>query len=673
MAYGRLDIYWPDGPIESYQLSKPSVAIGRSTGNDIVLDTNAVSRYHITVARKDNQVVLEDLDSANGTYIDGDRVKAREPYPLRGGEEIQIGEIRLIFQPEQMDVETKPIPQSESQVTRRIEIIQPTFRIELDPPPIAVTPGAHVQASLSISNTGSDVERYFVEIEGVPKDWVRLDRAEIELDPEQRTTVMISFKPLRRSESAPGDYTVTVRVRAKGLPTQPIEAHMPLHVLTFSGFGIMMSTPRIEINTPFELYIHNQGSGPLALSLSGASPGDALAFDMQPLRVTLTPGERKVIRGTVRPKRSALVGQPRELRFDILARAQDASGFLAAVEGTLIERPALPIWVPTVALALLAILLIGAIALGLVALTTPRKPVITAFAASTTQMLEGETVTLTWAVNDASTVTLQLDGATVQFDPKTGRLEQVMPSAGSHVFTLIARNGNEAVQREVALTVGRALNIELFTVTPNPVLRYIRQDVVIKWQIAGAESVRFQGIEGLTGKPDDAPYPPSGELKLSGTPRDSLALSLLATGIGGKQLSQSIQVQIENPVCTTSVDVEVRGGPGTVYPTTKTLTANTQVTPDGRDASGEWIHLAPTPDLQAWLPVNAVTCTGFTPLELTLINAVPPTPTATITPQPTATPVTPTSPPTATTTPTNTVVVTPTQAGEVIRRVARVM
>ena len=48
-AYGRIDVYWPDGPIESYPLEKPIVAIGRSSGNDIMLDTTAISRYHLTV------------------------------------------------------------------------------------------------------------------------------------------------------------------------------------------------------------------------------------------------------------------------------------------------------------------------------------------------------------------------------------------------------------------------------------------------------------------------------------------------------------------------------------------------------------------------------------------------------------------------------------------------
>src|SRR5260221_13468626 len=86
MAYGRIDVYWPDGPIESYQLEKSTVAIGRSTGNDIVLDTTAVSRYHVSLTRRDQQVALEDLESVNGTYVDGERIKPQETILLPGGE-----------------------------------------------------------------------------------------------------------------------------------------------------------------------------------------------------------------------------------------------------------------------------------------------------------------------------------------------------------------------------------------------------------------------------------------------------------------------------------------------------------------------------------------------------------------------------------------------------------
>src|SRR5258708_19402755 len=99
MAYGRIDVDWPEGPIESYQLEKPSIAIGRSSGNDIVLDTTAVSRYHVSLSRQDQQVLLEDLDSVNGTYIDGERIQPHDPIVLNGGEKIQIGATPPIHPP----------------------------------------------------------------------------------------------------------------------------------------------------------------------------------------------------------------------------------------------------------------------------------------------------------------------------------------------------------------------------------------------------------------------------------------------------------------------------------------------------------------------------------------------------------------------------------------------
>src|SRR5262245_43226851 len=249
MAYGRLDVYWPDGPVESYRLEKPSYAIGRSSGNDIVLDTNAVSRYHVSLTYKDQQLILEDLESVNGTYVDGQRLKAHETYVLRGGEEIQLGDIRLIFEPTQLEQATQPIRGSE-QVTQRIEAHQPTAAISIDGPDSAVTPGAHNQATLTIQNVQDMTERYFVEVEGVPKEWVRVDRAEAEINANANTTILISFKPLRRSDSKPGEYPITVRVRAKSKPDEPVEAHIKLHVLSYSGFGMALSTPKIDSRTP---------------------------------------------------------------------------------------------------------------------------------------------------------------------------------------------------------------------------------------------------------------------------------------------------------------------------------------------------------------------------------------------------------------------------------------
>ncbi|MEP7288300.1 MAG: FHA domain-containing protein [Chloroflexota bacterium] len=647
MAYGKLDVYWPDGPIESYQLEKPSIAIGRSTGNDIVLDTTAVSRYHISLTRKDQDVFLEDLESVNGTYLDGERIKAHDPIVLHGGEEIQLGDIRLIYMPqdESEEMPTQPIFLEQNVMeTRRIELSQPTFKVELDPPTQPVTPGVYVQASLTIYNSGSEPDRFTIDFDGVPKTWIRTDRSEMEIPPGGNAAVLISFKPLRRSESAPGKYTVKVRVHAKS--GQSIDIPMILTLRAYSGFGIVMGTPRIDSATPFEVYLHNQGSEPLPLLLSGAAPGDDLVFAIQPSQITLAAGEQRSVKGYVRSAHQPLLGKTRERRFDILARAQNPSGFLAAVQGVLLEKPALPQWVPTVVVPAMIILVLAAVIGSIAFLSRPRTPVITSLVASAASLTEGDAVTLTWAATDTSEVTVQLDNAApVTVDPPANTYTQTMTGVGTRTFSVVAHNGGESAVQEVQVVVNPALKVNAFVITPNPLLRNVRQNINLSWDVDGANNIRFVGLEALTGKPDDRTQPAVGQITLTGTPRDSVELKLVATGTDGKQTDQSVRVEIQNPTCKVTADkTKVYAGPGTNYPVTNTLAANSNVGPDGRDASGKWIHLAPAPDLQAWLDASTVTCTDFTPDALTAIMTTPVPPSVTPTQTPTS------APPTATTT-----------------------
>lgn len=418
MIYGKLDVYWPDGPTDTYPLEKTTVAIGRSVGNDIVLDTSSISRYHITLTHKDHEVILQDLDSVNGTYIDGKRLKANEPFSLRGGEEVQIGDLRLIYQPGPADMRDDDATQimrhsgSDTETTRRIELTEPTFRIALEPPTQPVTPGAHVQATLDISNVSSDTERYYVEVEGVPKEWIRVDRIELELSPSTQASVAVHFKPLRRSNSKPGNYPVVIRVRAKSKPDKPAEALMQLKVLAYSGFGMILSKPRIDSHTPFELYIHNQGSASLPLVLSGVSPDHDLTLDIRPATIKLAPGERQLVHGIVRSKRGRLLGSLKERRYDVLARSQDPSGFLAAVPGKFVDKPILPVWVAGIVALALVVLAAAAVA-GVVVLTRPLPAQIGIFNVSNPNPLYHnveQSIGLSWQVDHATSVSFRLQG-----------------------------------------------------------------------------------------------------------------------------------------------------------------------------------------------------------------------------------------------------------------------
>jgi pSer/pThr/pTyr-binding forkhead associated (FHA) protein len=52
-----------------------------------------VSRIHAAVERNGNVLTLIDLNSSNGTYLNGHRLQPDRPYPLREGDEVQLGKM----------------------------------------------------------------------------------------------------------------------------------------------------------------------------------------------------------------------------------------------------------------------------------------------------------------------------------------------------------------------------------------------------------------------------------------------------------------------------------------------------------------------------------------------------------------------------------------------------
>ena len=79
-----------------WTLAKPVTSIGRWEDNDVVIDDRWVSRHHAQVRREEENYVIVDLDSKNGTFVNGRRIAA--PTPLADGDEIQMTPlIKLTF------------------------------------------------------------------------------------------------------------------------------------------------------------------------------------------------------------------------------------------------------------------------------------------------------------------------------------------------------------------------------------------------------------------------------------------------------------------------------------------------------------------------------------------------------------------------------------------------
>src|SRR5512136_414701 len=83
------------GTRERYPIAKPRVTIGRSRESDIFLPDQWLSRHHAEIVQRTDGYFVVDLQSKNGTLLNGQPVK--EDRRLREGDVITLGEHTLTF------------------------------------------------------------------------------------------------------------------------------------------------------------------------------------------------------------------------------------------------------------------------------------------------------------------------------------------------------------------------------------------------------------------------------------------------------------------------------------------------------------------------------------------------------------------------------------------------
>ena len=128
----------PDEPLPTlvdpagnrHPLAGEKMLLGRAVQNEIVITSNRVSREHARISRDGWKIILEDLGSKNGTFLNDERI--HEPRQLRDSDRIKVGDVIFVFQDPDNTVQDSPLPE--------LEINADTGEVRVDRQLVALAP-----------------------------------------------------------------------------------------------------------------------------------------------------------------------------------------------------------------------------------------------------------------------------------------------------------------------------------------------------------------------------------------------------------------------------------------------------------------------------------------------------------------------------------------------------
>ena len=178
--------YLSDPTGREHPLTKDSIVIGRAVENDIVVTSKRVSREHACVRRDGWRVVLEDMGSTNGTFLNDERVLS--PIALHDEDRIKVGDVVLTFHDPDITFRDTPFPQLEVDVVAGVVRVN-REAVTLAPKEFALLAYLHERQGEVCSKDDIGVAVWPEYREGVydyqVENLVRRLRSKLELDPSE--------------------------------------------------------------------------------------------------------------------------------------------------------------------------------------------------------------------------------------------------------------------------------------------------------------------------------------------------------------------------------------------------------------------------------------------------------------------------------------------------------
>lgn len=112
------------GNDEEVQWEQAALTIGRDPTNDIVIEHKLASRRHARFEKDDVGFYIRDLESTNGTFVNGQRIQGA--HLLRNNDEVWIGDTVIVFRDPEATMKGTPPP------VARQRVLEPQEELKVD-------------------------------------------------------------------------------------------------------------------------------------------------------------------------------------------------------------------------------------------------------------------------------------------------------------------------------------------------------------------------------------------------------------------------------------------------------------------------------------------------------------------------------------------------------------
>lgn len=225
----------------------------------------------------------------------------------------------------------------------------------------SVLPGSDAVLKLRVENSGRVVDQFELTVLGDAAAWTVVEPPLLSIFPGQSSQATIHFRPPRAATTLAGEIPFGIRVGSHEDPAGSTVEEGVVRIGTFTDTAadLVPKNSRGQRSASHELALDNRGNAAVRASLSATDPNGDLRFRFQPSELDVNPGRAAFARLRVQPNRSFMTGPPRSYPFQVQVVPTGEKPIL--IDASMIQEALIAPWMRTAALALVGLIIAGAL------------------------------------------------------------------------------------------------------------------------------------------------------------------------------------------------------------------------------------------------------------------------------------------------------------------------